>query len=113
MSDPITRALEGSARVRRPTPQRGALADYIPELARADPALFGIVLESHDGDAYAAGDADAPFTIQSISKPFVLRARARGARARRGRRARRRRAERRAVQRDQPRAGHRAAPRTR
>jgi glutaminase len=30
------------------------------------------VLESHEGDAYAVGDSAAPFTIQSISKPFVL-----------------------------------------
>jgi glutaminase len=29
-------------------------------------------LESHDGDAYSAGDAAVEFTIQSISKPFVL-----------------------------------------
>ena len=29
------------------------------------------MLESHEGDAYAAGDATVEFTIQSISKPFV------------------------------------------
>src|SRR6201999_4668276 len=49
----------------------GRVADYIPELAHADPHAFGLVLESHEGDVYEAGDATTPFTIQSISKPFV------------------------------------------
>jgi len=49
----------------------GRLASYIPELTRADPAHFGIVLATADGQLYTVGDADAPFTIQSISKPFV------------------------------------------
>ncbi|HST37946.1 MAG TPA: glutaminase, partial [Conexibacter sp.] len=43
----------------------------IPELAHADPRAFGIVLESHEGDVYEAGESQAPFTIQSISKPFA------------------------------------------
>ena len=49
----------------------GAVADYIPELAKADPDDFGIVLATADGHIYAAGDTDKPFTIQSISKPFM------------------------------------------
>ena len=49
----------------------GALADYIPELARADPEQFGIALVSRDGHVYSVGDAAVPFTIQSVSKPFV------------------------------------------
>ena len=49
----------------------GALADYIPELAHADPELFGIALVSMDGHVYGVGDATVPFTIQSVSKPFV------------------------------------------
>ena len=49
----------------------GALADYIPELARADPERFGIALVSMDGHVYGVGDAEVPFTIQSVSKPFV------------------------------------------
>jgi len=51
--------------------QGGKLASYIPELTRADPNWFGICLVTMDGAAYSAGDADQPFTIQSISKPFV------------------------------------------
>ena len=49
----------------------GKVADYIPELGKADPAIFGIALATVDGQIYAAGDADLPFTIQSVSKPFM------------------------------------------
>jgi glutaminase len=70
--DPITGALEAIRHECVVAAADGVLADYIPELSRADPELFGLVLESHDGDAYSAGDATVEFTIQSISKPFVL-----------------------------------------
>lgn len=49
----------------------GALADYIPELAQADPSSLGLALSSSDGYVYESGDARAEFTIQSISKPFT------------------------------------------
>lgn len=49
----------------------GVVADYIPELAKADPSDFGIVVAMADGRIYEIGDTDKPFTIQSISKPFV------------------------------------------
>ena len=49
----------------------GALADYIPELADADPAPFGIALSMLDGQVYTAGDAERPFTIQSSAKAFT------------------------------------------
>ena len=49
----------------------GRVADYIPELGRADPATFGIALSTADGEIYATGDADHLFTIQSVSKPFM------------------------------------------
>ncbi|MEB3199915.1 MAG: glutaminase A [Synechococcaceae cyanobacterium] len=49
----------------------GSVADYIPELAKADPEDFGIVLATADGRLYAVGDTGKPFTIQSISKPFM------------------------------------------
>lgn len=50
----------------------GALADYIPELSRANPEHFGISLATIDGHVYDAGDSAAPFTIQSVSKAFVF-----------------------------------------
>ncbi|KUI35563.1 glutaminase [Mycobacterium sp. GA-2829] len=49
----------------------GALADYIPELAAADPDRLGAAFAMVDGAVYSAGDADTEFTIQSISKPFT------------------------------------------
>ncbi len=49
----------------------GEMADYIPELAKANPEWFGICLVTMDGIAYSSGDTDQTFTIQSVSKPFV------------------------------------------
>jgi glutaminase len=49
----------------------GKVADYIPELSKADPDLFGIALATVDGELYSTGDAEQAFTIQSVSKPFM------------------------------------------
>ncbi|HBE91755.1 MAG TPA: glutaminase A [Gammaproteobacteria bacterium] len=49
----------------------GEIADYIPELAKADHNLFGICIATTEGHVYEAGDSRHEFTIQSISKPFV------------------------------------------
>ena len=49
----------------------GKVATYIPELANANPDWFGICIVTADGYAYAVGDCDHPFTIQSVSKPIV------------------------------------------
>lgn len=51
--------------------ESGAVATYIPELANADPSLFGIALATADGHVYETGDSRHAFTIQSVSKPFV------------------------------------------
>ena len=50
----------------------GELATYIPELARADPAWFGISMVTTDGAVYEVGDTRHEFSIQSISKPFTF-----------------------------------------
>src|SRR5246500_3264416 len=50
----------------------GTVADYIPELSKANPAYFGISLATLDGHVYEVGDSQVPFTIQSISKAFVF-----------------------------------------
>jgi glutaminase len=50
----------------------GEVASYIPELTKADPAWFGIAVATVDGHVYEVGDTRQPFTIQSISKPFVF-----------------------------------------
>lgn len=49
----------------------GAVADYIPELAAADPEPFALAMCTPDGTVYSAGDAARRFTLQSLSKPFV------------------------------------------
>ena len=49
----------------------GKPADYIPELGKADPNLFGIAIATVDGQIYAVGDSEVAFTIQSVSKPFM------------------------------------------
>ena len=49
----------------------GRAADYIPELAKVDPDAFALAVCTVEGEMLAAGDADVPFTIQSISKPFA------------------------------------------
>lgn len=50
----------------------GNLADYIPELTKANPDWFGITLVTVDGHVYQEGATREHFTIQSISKPFVF-----------------------------------------
>ncbi|HEX4407865.1 MAG TPA: glutaminase A [Xanthobacteraceae bacterium] len=50
----------------------GAVADYIPELKKADPRHFGVSLATIDGHIYEVGDTNVAFTIQSISKAFVF-----------------------------------------
>ena len=52
--------------------ESGVVADYIPELQRANPAHFGISLVTIDGHVYEVGDSAVPFTIQSVSKAFVF-----------------------------------------
>jgi glutaminase len=51
---------------------RGAVADYIPELAAIDPGQFGISVTLADGTQHSAGDSSVPFSIQSVSKVFGL-----------------------------------------
>jgi glutaminase len=68
--DTITRVIEEVHR-RYAATMDGALADYIPELTRADPSHFGIAVVTADGHQYAVGDVEVPFTIQSVSKAFT------------------------------------------
>lgn len=49
----------------------GRVADYIPELAKADSRYFGIAIATTDGQVFEMGDSRQLFTIQSISKPFM------------------------------------------
>lgn len=51
---------------------RGEVASYIPELAGVDVNSFGLVVVDTAGHVAVGGDADTPFSIQSISKVFTL-----------------------------------------
>lgn len=70
IASPVLAALHTLHRQHR-GPCGGAVATYIPELAKADPSLFGISLATVDGHVYEVGDSRHEFTIQSISKPLV------------------------------------------
>lgn len=50
----------------------GQVAAYIPELARVAPDKWGMHLTCTDQEKYAFGDAHEKFSIQSISKVFML-----------------------------------------
>lgn len=52
--------------------QEGAVATYIPELAKADPNWFAISIVSVDGQVVEVGNHQQLFSIQSVSKPFVF-----------------------------------------
>jgi glutaminase len=50
----------------------GVVADYIPELAKADPEWLGISIVTADGQSFDLGDFRQLFSIQSVSKPFLF-----------------------------------------
>jgi glutaminase len=50
----------------------GTVADYIPELSKANPDAFGLAIATTKGKIYAVGDAEVPFTLQSVSKAFAF-----------------------------------------
>ncbi|GAA1491042.1 glutaminase [Brachybacterium sacelli] len=52
----------------------GATAQYIPELAAADPDRLAAAITTTSGATYTAGDVGTEFSIQSISKPFAYAA---------------------------------------
>ncbi|MDR3215406.1 MAG: glutaminase, partial [Bacilli bacterium] len=51
---------------------QGAVADYIPELGKVDPNLFGAALVKSNGDLYGVGDFEKKFSMQSVSKVCIL-----------------------------------------
>lgn len=50
----------------------GKIADYIPELAKVSPDKFGMNILFNNGEEYGIGDMEEKFSIQSISKVFIL-----------------------------------------
>jgi glutaminase len=68
IKEALLRAQEDAA----PEVGRGRVAEYIPSLATVDPEQFGMAVASCDGEVAIVGDADVPFSVQSISKVFTL-----------------------------------------
>lgn len=52
--------------------QEGELADTYPALARVPADLFGICIAGISGTMFSAGSVQVPFTIMSVSKPFIF-----------------------------------------
>jgi glutaminase len=67
MKSPVAQILK-TLHERYASLHEGAVADYIPELSKVDPNLFGICIATRDGHLYEVGDTRHKFTIQSISK---------------------------------------------
>lgn len=72
MTPDLARCLAEAYDVALPHRGQGKVADYIPALACIDPNHFGMALALPDGTMHIAGDADTPFSIQSVSKVFTL-----------------------------------------
>jgi len=71
MSD-LQAILDGIYTELKPRIGEGRVADYIPDLAKVDPNQFGLTVTTVDGKIYSVGDSAVPFSIQSISKVFML-----------------------------------------
>lgn len=52
--------------------QEGELANQYPALERVPPDLFGICIAAINGTLFSAGAVQVPFTIMSVSKPFIF-----------------------------------------
>lgn len=48
----------------------GQVADYIPQLAKFSPDLWGVSVCTIDGQRHSAGDTKVPFCLQSCVKPL-------------------------------------------
>jgi glutaminase len=51
---------------------KGAVADYIPALARVPIDRFGLAVATVDGGLYCVGDSQERFSLQSVSKIYSL-----------------------------------------
>lgn len=67
--DEVLQEIEADARTQV---GQGEVASYIPALARVPATKFGIAVKTVSGETFRAGEAEEPFSIQSISKVFSL-----------------------------------------
>jgi len=78
---PLGLLLEDIVRRHRPRQNAGSVPANIPFLAEVPFDRFGIAVATTSGEVFSSGDADVPFSIQSISKVFTLAMALRRARA--------------------------------
>ncbi|NNC62890.1 MAG: glutaminase, partial [Eudoraea sp.] len=64
--------IEGISNNLQSVEDRGDVATYIPELAKADKNKFGIHLIDSSNNNFSSGDSEEAFSIQSISKVLSL-----------------------------------------
>jgi len=69
---PLGPMLDDIVRSHRPQRVSGTVPANIPLLAAVPFNRFGIAVATASGDVFSSGDADVPFSIQSISKVFTL-----------------------------------------
>ena len=68
----MQKLLEELVTKHREVTKLGKLADYIPELKKANPDDLGIFIIDNEGSEFFAGQYDTKFTVQSISKVVAL-----------------------------------------
>src|ERR1700722_3410181 len=71
-SPDIVRALVSDAHERFGSNRDGRDSEVYPALADVPEDLFGLCVVGVSGGTYASGDWDIPFSIMSVSKPFVF-----------------------------------------
>lgn len=78
---PLDALIKDIVRDHRPRRETGTVPRNIPFLADVPFDRFGIAIATTSGDVFSSGDADVPFSIQSISKVFTLAMALQGSRA--------------------------------
>ncbi|HAG59773.1 MAG TPA: glutaminase [Arthrobacter bacterium] len=69
---PLDAILDDIVRSHRPQRETGSSPANIPFLATVPFDRFGIAVATASGQVFSSGDANVPFSIQSISKVFTL-----------------------------------------
>lgn len=69
---PVVRSVVHDARARFRSISDGHTSTVYPALEQADPELFGICVADVDGRTITVGDADVPFPLMSVAKPFAF-----------------------------------------
>src|SRR5262249_45053051 len=71
-SPEMVKSLVSEAYERFKSNAEGCSSDLYEALARVPRNLFGVCMVGTSGNVYAVGDTDHPFSIMSVSKPFVF-----------------------------------------